>query len=64
MICPPSERKWPILGLSLLGLLAHNRIAEFHTELELLSNVQPSTQQEIHQNMYIKYPIQVKLSYS
>jgi len=35
-LLPESERKWPIIGLSLMHLLANNRIAEFHTELELI----------------------------
>ncbi|OMP05358.1 SAC3/GANP/Nin1/mts3/eIF-3 p25 [Corchorus olitorius] len=34
---PPSTQEYPILGLNLLRLLVQNRIAEFHTELELLS---------------------------
>ncbi|WOG88105.1 hypothetical protein DCAR_0207339 [Daucus carota subsp. sativus] len=34
---PPSPQEFPILGLNLLRLLVQNRIAEFHTELELLS---------------------------
>lgn len=33
----PSTEEFPILGLNLLRLLVQNRIAEFHTELELLS---------------------------
>ena len=32
----PSPDEYPFLGLNLLRLLAENRIAEFHTELELL----------------------------
>ncbi|KAL1810467.1 hypothetical protein ACET3Z_027457 [Daucus carota] len=34
---PQSQQEFPILGLNLLRLLVQNRIAEFHTELELLS---------------------------
>jgi hypothetical protein len=37
-LLPPSEQQHPILGLNLLRLLAQNRIAEFHIELELLDN--------------------------
>ncbi|KAM0821779.1 hypothetical protein ACQ4PT_071958 [Festuca glaucescens] len=33
---PPSPDEYPILGLNLMRLLSENRIAEFHTELELL----------------------------
>ncbi|KAF3778115.1 hypothetical protein EJ110_NYTH44184 [Nymphaea thermarum] len=32
----PSPQEYQILGLNLLRLLVQNRIAEFHTELELL----------------------------
>ncbi|CAI5465251.1 unnamed protein product [Closterium sp. Yama58-4] len=35
-VLPPSENEPVILGLNLLRLLVANRIAEFHTELELL----------------------------
>ncbi|OEL19568.1 26S proteasome non-ATPase regulatory subunit 8-like protein A [Dichanthelium oligosanthes] len=35
-IIAPSRDEYPFLGLNLLRLLAENRIAEFHTELELL----------------------------
>ena len=35
-LLPPSEQQHPLLGLNLLRLLAQNRIAEFHVELELL----------------------------
>ena len=51
---PESQRQYPILGLNLLRLLAQNRIAEFHTELELIdTDVQ-------HTNVYIKYPAQLE----
>jgi len=33
----PSENHFPILGLNLLRLLAQNRIADFHTQLETMS---------------------------
>jgi len=51
---PASQRQYPILGLNLLRLLAQNRIAEFHTELELI----PTELQ--HSNVYIKYPAQLE----
>jgi len=51
---PESSRQYPILGLNLLRLLAQNRIAEFHTELELI----PIELQ--HSNVYIKYPAQLE----
>mmetsp|Transcript_7691 Transcript_7691/g.13288 ORF Transcript_7691/g.13288 Transcript_7691/m.13288 type:complete len:269 (-) Transcript_7691:709-1515(-) len=34
---PPSSQEQPLLGLNLLRLLVANRIAEFHTELELMA---------------------------
>eukprot|EP00930_Biecheleria_cincta_P100736 TRINITY_DN92353_c0_g1_i1.p1 TRINITY_DN92353_c0_g1~~TRINITY_DN92353_c0_g1_i1.p1 ORF type:complete len:292 (+),score=74.18 TRINITY_DN92353_c0_g1_i1:58-933(+) len=50
---PASEQKWPILGLSLLHLLASDRIGEFHTELELI----PVDEVD---NTYIKQPVQLE----
>ncbi|KAJ3417308.1 hypothetical protein HDV05_005764 [Chytridiales sp. JEL 0842] len=50
---PASQRMYPILGLNLLRLLAENRIAEFHTELELIDPEQLS-------NIYIKHPITIE----
>ena len=47
---PDSPYKYQILGLNLLSLLAQNRLAEFHTEMELLSL-------EEQHNIYIKHPI-------
>lgn len=47
---PDSPYKYQILGLNLLSLLAQNRLAEFHTEMELLSV-------EEQHNIYIKHPI-------
>eukprot|EP01041_Mallomonas_annulata_P011590 gene11590-24262_t len=38
-----SEHKYPILGLNLLYLLVENRLADFHCELELLSEQQQHT---------------------
>jgi len=49
----PSEKKYPILGLYLLHLLASDRIGEFHTELELIPV-------EDHANLYIKQPIELE----
>jgi hypothetical protein len=37
-LLPPSQQENLIVGLDLLRLLVQNRIAEFHTELELLSS--------------------------
>jgi len=51
---PESQRQFPILGLNLLRLLAQNRIAEFHTELEQI----PMALQ--HSNVYIKFPAQLE----
>lgn len=33
---PPAPQEWVFAGLNLLRLLLANRIAEFHTELELI----------------------------
>lgn len=48
-----SACKFQILGLNLLNLLAQNRLAEFHTELELLSV-------EEQKNVYIKHPVSLE----
>ena len=37
-LLPESERQWTIIGLNLLSLLAHNKIGDFHTELELINS--------------------------
>lgn len=51
---PESQHQYPILGLNLLRLLAQNRTAEFHTELELI----PA---DLHtSNVYIKHPMQLE----
>jgi len=47
---PASQRQFSLLGLNLLRLLAQNRIAEFHSELELIPLEQ-------HQNVHIRHPI-------
>ncbi|KAL2551029.1 26S proteasome non-ATPase regulatory subunit 8-like protein A [Forsythia ovata] len=52
----PSTQEQPILGLNLLRLLVQNRIAEFHTELELL----PSSALE---NPCIKHAIELEQSF-
>ena len=51
---PPSQRLYPLLGLNLLRLLAQNKIAEFHTELELID---PDV---LSKNVYIKHPLQIE----
>ncbi|KAE9451065.1 hypothetical protein C3L33_16986, partial [Rhododendron williamsianum] len=53
---PPSAQEYPILGLNLLRLLVQNRIAEFHTELELLS----ATALE---NLCIKHAVELEQSF-
>ncbi|KAJ3028492.1 UNVERIFIED_CONTAM: hypothetical protein HDU68_001560 [Siphonaria sp. JEL0065] len=52
---PVSQRQYPLLGLNLLRLLSQNRIAEFHTELELIDPEQLD-------NIYIKHPLTVEQS--
>ncbi|XP_071873230.1 regulatory particle non-ATPase 12 [Bombus fervidus] len=49
-----SAYKYHLLGLNLLFLLSQNRVAEFHTELELL----PSDQ--IQSNVYIRHPLSLE----
>jgi 26S proteasome regulatory subunit N12 len=49
-----SAREQLIQGLNLMRLLAQNKIADFHTELELIPI-------DLHSNMYIKYPIDLEL---
>jgi len=45
-----------LLGLNLMRLLAQNRIAEFHTELELID---PKL---IHDDLYIKHAVELEQS--
>ena len=45
-----SQRKCHILGLNLMHLLVHNRLSEFHSELELLTDDEASTP-------YVSFPI-------
>merc|ERR1712227_175420 len=52
---PESAYKFQLLGLNLLRLLAQNKLADFHTELELL----PSNEL-LHQNVYIKHPVSIE----
>ena len=49
----PTESTYKTLGLYLLYLLASERFADFHTELESLSSHEQS-------NAFIKYPIQLE----
>ncbi|XP_075522707.1 26S proteasome non-ATPase regulatory subunit 8 homolog A-like [Primulina tabacum] len=53
---PLSAQEYPILGLNLLRLLVQNRIAEFHTELELL----PPNALE---NLCIKHAVELEQSF-
>jgi len=52
-VMPPSERQFELQGLNLLGLLAQNKIAEFHTELELI----PVDKWD---NKFIQFPIRLE----
>lgn len=51
---PESPYKFQLLGLNLLCLLAKNRLAEFHTELERLNP------KDIQTNIYIKHPVSLE----
>ena len=55
-IIPQSPEEYPILGLNLLRLLVQNRIAEFHTELELL----PAKALD---NLCIKHAVELEQSF-
>lgn len=52
-VMPASENQHQLQGLNLLGLLAQSKIAEFHTELELI----PIDQRE---NKFISFPIKLE----
>ncbi|KAG5676339.1 hypothetical protein PVAND_006182 [Polypedilum vanderplanki] len=53
-LIPESQNKYKLLGLNLLFLLSQNRVAEFHTELELLpSEIIPS-------NKFVQYPLSLE----
>lgn len=52
----PSLQEYPILGLNLLRLLLQNRIAEFHIEVEMLSDKALET-------TCIKYVVQLEQSF-
>uniref|UniRef100_A0A8C2PLL8 26S proteasome non-ATPase regulatory subunit 8 n=1 Tax=Capra hircus TaxID=9925 RepID=A0A8C2PLL8_CAPHI len=49
---PESAYMHQLLGLNLLFLLSQNRVAEFHTELERLPDIQT--------NVYIKHPVSLE----
>ncbi|CAG0884519.1 unnamed protein product [Darwinula stevensoni] len=49
-----SSYKFQLLGLNLLCLLAQNRVAEFHTEVELLPI------KELQTNIYIRHPLSLE----
>lgn len=51
---PESQNKYKLLGLNLLFLLSQNRVAEFHTELELLPC------EIIQSNKFIQHPLSLE----
>lgn len=51
---PESPLQYELLGLNLLFLLSQNRVADFHTEVELL----PADQ--IQKNPYLKHPLSLE----
>ncbi|CAH8607158.1 unnamed protein product [Dicrocoelium dendriticum] len=53
-VLPESALKYELLGLNLLRLLAQNKLADFHVELERLSI------DEITSNVYIKHPVSME----
>ncbi|MEW5300209.1 MAG: hypothetical protein WDW38_003048 [Sanguina aurantia] len=52
-LLPPSPEELSVQGLNLLRLLVQNRIAEFHTELELIPP-------EVQQTPYVKHAVQLE----
>jgi 26S proteasome regulatory subunit N12 len=50
-LIPDSQKMYTILGLYLMYLLAYNKIAEYHTEIELI----PIKEQ--HDNVFIRVPV-------
>lgn len=52
-ILPPSQNEALMTGLNLLRLLADNRIAEFHTELEIIP-------QQVQQEPCVAYVVQLE----
>ena len=50
---PKSEQEYQLTGLNLLRLVSQNRIAEFHTELELIPV-------EAQSNVYITYTLELE----
>ena len=50
-LIPDSKKMYTILGLYLMYLLAYNKIAEYHTEIELI----PIKEQ--HENVFIRVPV-------
>ena len=49
----PTDRKCHILGLNLMHLLVDNRLSEFHSELELLTDQEAS-------NSFVSFPINLE----
>lgn len=45
---------YAVLGLNLLRLLAQNRIADFHSQLEFIEA------EQLHSNPFIKHPVQLE----
>ncbi|KAG0140988.1 hypothetical protein CROQUDRAFT_664443 [Cronartium quercuum f. sp. fusiforme G11] len=60
-LLPPSERRYPIIGLDLLRLLSQNKIAQFHTVLEGLVKEHGQKNIDIlHTNPYISHPVNLE----
>jgi 26S proteasome regulatory subunit N12 len=53
-IIPESQKKYSIIGLHLLYLLAFNKISEYHTAIELIPH------QELSNNVFIKVPVSLE----
>lgn len=58
---PPSQRRYPLVGLDLLRLLSQNKIAQFHTVLEGLVKEHGQKNIDIlHSNQYISHPVNLE----
>jgi 26S proteasome regulatory subunit N12 len=53
-LIPDSNKMYTVLGLYLMYLLAYNKIAEYHTEIELI----PIDEQ--HKNVFIRVPVSLE----
>ncbi len=53
-LIPDSQKMYTVIGLYMMYLLAYNKIAEYHTEIELI----PLEAQ--HSNVFIRVPVSLE----